>query len=302
MKRGIVQSRGLGDIIIALPIARFYHEQGEEIVWPICREFLDSVQDYAPWVKWIPIDTDPQGRFFLHTPLQALQAEGCDLTEMLYLYQYLNSNPELTDPELFNILKFDQYKYQVAGVPFTHKWRLRDCIERNPIREDQLRSVVLPVDGQRYCVAHLKGSSAQVDQNIARNFIDPAVRIINVDDYSYTSVFDWIPIIEGAESLVCLDSVFANMTDQWDIQGPERYWIRRSPWDLTPVLGGHWIVVPTNLPVQEPKRVDPQAEALKKTQMLQSQSGREQGAIHSHVPFQTDKSKIPTNFMHALKK
>ena len=72
-KRGIIQSRGLGDIIIALPIARHYWQQGEEIVWPICKEFHSSVKDHAAWVTWVPIDADPAGRFFLDRPLEVFK-------------------------------------------------------------------------------------------------------------------------------------------------------------------------------------------------------------------------------------
>jgi hypothetical protein len=305
IKRGIIQARGIGDIVIALPIAKYYQEQGDEIYWPICTEFIDTFREYAPWVNWIAVDTDPQGLFFFNTPLQRLQAAGCDMNEVLYLYQFLSSTPELTDPELYNILKFDQYKYQVAGVPFRNKWLLNGCIIRRADSEKTLADQVKPQG--RYAVAHLSGSNTRVDQGLASNFLDPAVRIINIDDYKYTSIFDWIPIIEGAEAVICLDSCIANMVDQLCIDGPSLYWIRRSPWDLTPVLGSAWTIVPTNLPIAEPKRIDPKAEADKKRSQVQAQLAQEQSqsrdsSLQSHVPFQTDKSKIPTNFMHALKK
>ena len=61
-KRGIIQSRGLGDIIIALPIARHYYDQGEEVVWPVCAEFYTTVRDAVPWVTWVSIETDPAGK------------------------------------------------------------------------------------------------------------------------------------------------------------------------------------------------------------------------------------------------
>jgi hypothetical protein len=60
---GIIQSRGLGDIVIALPIARHYYDQGWEILWPICQEFIHNFKDTVPWVKWISVTTD-QGSFF----------------------------------------------------------------------------------------------------------------------------------------------------------------------------------------------------------------------------------------------
>ena len=324
IKRGIIQSRGLGDILIALPIARHYFDQGDEIVWPVCREFLSSVESYVDWVTWIGIDADDQGRFFLETPLQVFREMGVDPDEALYLYQYLNVVPELTDPEMFNILKFDQYKYQVAGVPFVRKWTLDRGLNRDVVREAQLLDRLASVYDMTkpYCVVHLTGSSARVDVALVKNFIDPAVQIINVDDYLTESIFDWRGILERAQSIVCLDSAVANMIDQLQITGPELYWIRRSAWDLTPVLGSAWKFVPTNLPIKEPQRVDPSAEAAKKRERAalttppQSSSiaqtppksqGNQGGAsgssgLTSHVPFETDKSKVPTSFMHALRK
>jgi hypothetical protein len=300
-KRGIIQSRGLGDIIIALPIARHYYDRGEEIVWPVCEEFYSSVKAHVPWVNWVAIEADPAGRFFLDRPLEVFREWGVDPDEALYLYQYLNTVPELTDPEMFNILKFDQYKYQTAGVPFRLKWDLGRCVTRINSGELALRDRLTRdgLLGGRYAVCHLTGSSARVDASII-NWLDPAVRVIDVDLYKTDSIFDWIGVLESAEAIVCLDSSIANLVDQLNITGPELFWIRRSGWDLTPVLGNAWTIVPTNLPIAEPKRVDPAVAAREKA--ARSNPGVGAGGLVSHVPFDTDRSKMPTSFMHALRK
>jgi hypothetical protein len=299
--RGIIQSRGLGDIIIALPIARHYYDRGEEIVWPICEEFYSSVKQHVPWVNWVAIETDKAGRFFLDRPLEVFREWGVDPDEALYLYQYLNTVPELTDPEMFNILKFDQYKYQTAGVPFVKKWDLGRCLTRVNSGELALKDrLAKSFDLRRpYCVAHLTGSSARVDQSLI-TFLDPAVQIINVDLYQTESIFDWIGVLESAHSIVCLDSAVANMVDQLAINAPELYWIRRSAWDLTPVLGQAWTIVPTNLPIAEPTRVDPAVAAREK--QARTQPGVGSGGLVSHVPFETNKTGFPTSFMSALKR
>jgi hypothetical protein len=58
-------------------------------------------------------------------------------------------------------------------------------------------------------------------------------------DQQTDSVFDWLKILEGAQSLIMIDSVFANLVDQMHI-GDDRYFIQRSHIGLTPVQGGHW--------------------------------------------------------------
>ena len=297
MRRGIITSRGIGDILIALPIARHYYEQGDEIVWPICQEFVSTFKPYVDWVKWIGIETDDQGRYFLETPLQVFATEGVDPKDSLYLYQYLSSNPELTDAEMYSILKFDQYKYQGAKVPFYKKWTLSNCITRDHEKEEALRTQLFSHETKpRYVVAHLSGSSAKVDLALVKNFVDPAVSIIDIDSIETESIFEWITVLKGAEAIVCLDSCIANLVDQLVIDGPKLYWIRRSGWDLTPVLGSAWTFVPTNLPCKDPVRIDPAVEAAKRV------SSKPDGSLVSHVPFETNKTGYPTSFMYALKK
>ena len=288
MKRGIIQSRGLGDIVIALPIAKHYHDLGDEIVWPICEEFISSFKDAVPWVEWIPVETDDKGAFFLETPLRVFSEMSVNEDEALYLYQYLNSRPDLTDPELFNILKFDQYKYWVSGVPFNKKWALRECIIRNPAREQALKDS-LNITGP-FALTHLKGST--LEAKIEVSWLDPAVRIINIDDHKTDCIFDWLGLIEEMTAFVGIDSVFANLIDSWGVSA-DLYWIRRSNWDLTPVLGSQWTIVPTSLPITEPARVNPQeqAEAMAKA--------KAQANLKSNIPFQPA-GTYPTSFLDAL--
>jgi hypothetical protein len=303
MKRGIIQSRGLGDILIALPIARHYYDEGDEIVWPVCKEFIPSLAA-IDWIQWVGIDTDAQGKFFIETPLLVFKEYGVDPNTSLYLYHYLNSQPQMTDPEMFNILKFDQYKYQVAGVPFMKKWTLSNCIVRDLAREKAFKeSLSLP---ERYALVHLNGSSHRAE--LDTSWIDPAVKVIEITELS-DNIFDWLTAIEDAEIVVCVDSVFSNMIDQLCIDGPDLYWIRRSPWDLTPVLGNSWTLVPSKVPIGEPKRVDPAAEAKALMQRIAdarvaaeraATKAKNESSVVSHVPFQA-KGSMPTSFMSALK-
>ena len=233
---GIIQSRGLGDILIALPIARYYHDRGKQVVWPICEQFHNSVKDAAPWVTWVPIPADAGGKFFYDRPYFELGRHGC--TEWICLYQALSGHPELVGRPYFQIQKFDEHKYTAAGVPFTHKWKLRDCITRNEDREQQLYNQL--VRSPNYYVTHLKGSTYQAPIDLSH--IPDDWQRIDVDDCLTESVFDWIKIIEGAQALIALDSVIANMVDQLDID-VDKYWVPRSHIHLTPVLGSAWTIL-----------------------------------------------------------
>ena len=235
---GIIQSRGLGDIFIALPIARHYHDLGRKIIWPICEEFHKAVADSVPWVEWVPIPTDPMGKFFYDRPVFELGRRGC--SEHLCLYQALTGHPEFSSAEWFQIQKFDEYKYTRAAVPFHKKWTLNRCYQSNAQRTDGLRAQLQLKEGEPYCVVHRKGSNYTATPDLT--MLPPEWRVIDVDDYPGHSPFDWVPVIESAAAFIAVDSAWSNMVDQLDLP-VDKYWIPRSHIQLTPVLGSVWTIL-----------------------------------------------------------
>lgn len=233
---GLIQSRGLGDLIIALPIADHYRKQGWEIYWPIDQQFLPSMKSAAPWVHWIPLTVDPRGLYFYDIPLERLKNLKCD--EIITLYQALSSLPELSTRPEFQIIKFDQAKYHIAEVPFTDKWRLSEIVTRNLDREITLKNKLLGDYTGPYCCVHLNGSTAKAQYD--PNWIPPNYKIIEITEQT-DNVFDWLTLLEGAEAIIAIDSVIANLVDQMMInQTVDSYFIPRSHIQLTPVMNGPW--------------------------------------------------------------
>ena len=230
---GIIQSRGLGDLIIGLPIAGHYHEQGWEIIWPILEQFVPSMESLAPWVKWVPLPYDPPGRYFYDIPMERLRNFKCD--EIIPLYQHL-SNHDFSKEKYFQYTSFDQYKYIRAGVPFLKKWDLAKYITRDTQREEQLYKEV--VQNENYVVVHLQGSDhrASYDPQI----VPDDWQTIEITERPGYNLQDWLLTMERAQSLILVDSVYANLVDQLNI-GEDRYFIQRSHIGLTPVQGQHWI-------------------------------------------------------------
>ncbi len=234
---GIIQSRGLGDIFIALPIARHYHDQGRRVIWPICEEFHSAVRSTVPWVEWVPIPTDPMGKFFYDRPYFELGKRGC--TEFHCLYQALTGHPEFSSAAWFQIQKFDEYKYTRAGVPFHKKWTLGNCYQLDAQRVAQLTELT-GADQGPYVVIHKRGSSYTAKPDLSA--IPPEWRQLDPDQFPGWSPFEWVPIIQGAEAFIAVDSVYANMVDQLDL-AVDKYWIPRSHIHLTPVLGSTWTIL-----------------------------------------------------------
>ena len=234
-KLGIIQSRGLGDLIIALPIAKYYADQGYDILWPVCEEFVSHFKDAAGWVKWIPVPTDAQGKFFYDVTMTRLKNFKVD--EVICLYQSLTGHPEMAGQPYFQIQKFDEYKYTAAGVPFKNKWTLSECIKRNESREQALYDRV--VANPNYAIVHTRGSSYECQPDLSA--IPQDWQVITIDESS-DCIFDWLKVIEGAQAGIFIDSIFSNLVDQLDID-IDKYWIPRSHIQLTPVLGSVWTIL-----------------------------------------------------------
>jgi len=229
---GIIQSRGLGDIVIALPIAHHYHQEGYDISWPICEEFIPHFEQHVPWVQWIPVATDTTGNYFYRTPEQLLNQAG--VKEHLPLYQALTSY-RFHEELYFQHTKFDQYKYIRASVPFLKKWCLADAITRATDKEQELYNRL--VKNPLYAVVHLEGSDHRAE-------FDPSTipddwQTIYITEGETPSIFNWLKILEGAQAIVAVDSCIANLVDQMRID-TDLYFIPRSHIGLTPVQGMDW--------------------------------------------------------------
>ncbi len=231
MKIGLIQTRGIGDIVIALPIARHLVDQGHTVVWPIYAPYVRPVQAAAPYVQFLLLDGS-QGDWMLPRPLALLKESGCD--RIVPLMSYVHAHPELVArPELARVMKFDQYKYAVAGVPFREKWNLQ--IIRNREREEALYARV--VRDEDFVVAHLAGSNFRANLDVQS--MAGGRQVIEISDLT-DNFFDWLSVIERASLRIMIDSCFSNLTDQLNIAG-KKIFLVRSAWEFTPVLLGDWL-------------------------------------------------------------
>lgn len=239
-KLGLIQSRGIGDIIIALPIAKWYHDRGVEVYWPIDSRFLSSFSSAVDYVRFIPFPFKPDIEGFLNAPKRLLKAVRCD--KVVCLYSFLSNVPSIY-PAFFATLKFDEYKYAAAGVPFAEKWNL--SIRRNAAREQALFDRT--VRNERYVVIHRQGSDAQSQVSVPARFADH--QVIEIDERT-DCIFDWLLILERARFLMLLDSCFANLVEQLGFAN-EKVFILRSQIQFTPVLRSNWQYHGVNNPLTD---------------------------------------------------
>ena len=217
-KLGIIQTGGLGDIHIALPIAKYYEKKNYEINWPIFEMWVAQMQHYVPWINWIGVERDEKDHAY-NKPLLILNKLKMD--KILPLYHFLGSKIDLSNTPFFPHVSFDEFKYLRAKVPFKLKWTLSECIKRDLDRENQAYNALIKKND--FVVTHLKASNHDADFD--KTLVPKGYQIIEIPKEGY--VLDYLKIIENAKMIFMTDSVMANIVDQLSI-GSNKYFIPRS--------------------------------------------------------------------------
>lgn len=227
---GLIQTRGIGDIIIALPIADHFIELGYEVVWPIDADFVRIFAPIKPEITFLPVQNGPG--YFFHDPVRLIGEHNCERT--IILYSYL-SDLNIFDTRLSGSLKFDEYKYAIAGVPFSKKWDLK--YKRDMAREQALFDS-LKITGDYVCF-HGQSSDMPKPLVLPERMAD-GLQIINLEKMSDTeSPFDWLLTFERAKKLILIDSCFANLVEQMNLAG-DKCIIVKNTVQHTPVFKNGW--------------------------------------------------------------
>lgn len=229
---GFVQTEGIGDIVIALPIAKAFVSRGDTVYWPVNGAYMSFLAPAAPYVNFIPVPRIEPEDYFYDIPQAELRARKCDPIHVLYSSIFGDSS-KLQNKELQPYLKFDEYKYAVSGVPFREKWRLQ--IERNLAREERLFE---SLDIRKpYICLHRRSVDCFIDFPIPPDW-QRDYQIVEVDQRT-DSPLDWLTTFERARKIVCIDSCFANLIEQLNFPN-EKYLLLRTVNPFTPVLMNGW--------------------------------------------------------------
>jgi hypothetical protein len=228
MKMAMIQPGKIGDVIICIPIASYYHKQGHSIVWPVLPYIAAMMQPVVPYVKFIPI---PE---ILWTTAVEASAPAV-LINPLFGF---GGNDVATADWKWSGQHFDEHKYARTYVPFEEKFKLKDCIVRNTVREEALFKQVY--QKKPFTVVHEFASdgSRAISKSINKSHV---ISITNLTD----SVFDWLLVLERADSLHMLDSCMVNLACQMGVpQKNFRYRRPGYPNDIYyPVLTPNWTTI-----------------------------------------------------------
>jgi len=241
-KLGIIQPGKIGDIIICLPIAKYYYDRGWTVIWPVDRRIIGNFVGYVDYVTFIPVDFDCR-----HSYRECYAAHCARIIDLSFSIP--GANPHSSHEYMRNNTKFsfDEYKYFLADVDFSEKWNLQ--ITRNKNKEEELYNKLVNHSG-KYIVLQEQSSVCHIKAPIKTEL--DTVKIEPIIGYS---VFDWLKILEKADKHVLIESCFMNLVDQMNIKTAEKY-LMNTPLGMTALedgrLRGHpklrmnWILMNKN--------------------------------------------------------
>ena len=223
---GIIQPGRLGDIIICLPLARWYFERGYKVVWPIESSYLPNFVGYVDYVEFVAIKS------LNCSDARQICFSRCNtiLDISITLPQSHPINDEFFYKNRCKI-GFDQMKYLFSNVPFEEKWNLK--FNRNLHNEKSLMDE-LNINSDPFTLVHTHGSNESFE------FRTKHIERVVVVEERTPSIFDWCGVIEMASRIVAIDSSFANLVEQFGYDKP-KHLVRRSS-DVRPTYK-NWRVI-----------------------------------------------------------
>jgi hypothetical protein len=222
-KLGIIQPGKIGDVIICLPIAKYYYNQGYEIIWPIYSQIINNFIEYVDYVKFVPINR--------LNCLESYQVCYKNCNTILDLSFNIPGSSSLNTHYFTNMnteFSFDELKYQIANVPFKEKWNLE--ILRDRKKEDNLFDKLVTFESYDLIQEQSSDRFIKIDNN------NSVVKIIPIEGYS---VFDWLKIVERANKHILIASSFLNLIDQLKIDNCHKCVVMKSGYDGKPLKDGH---------------------------------------------------------------
>jgi hypothetical protein len=230
-KIGIIQPGRLGDIVILLPAAKYLHDQGFEVVWPIFREYVSMFSEVVNYVKFIPVSNNVYTcvneayAYFVANGIQNIKDVAATFPGSECTEEYVKCGDGLLDE------KFDQFKYRLLDVPFDQKWNL--TILRNENAEDELYNKY--VTTAPYVVTALKHSKGRINVNLDTN----GRSVVEVNDHH--NIFHWLKILKNADVLALAESSLSNIVEQLNL--PNKKFLFRKPDGRLPVLRNNWTII-----------------------------------------------------------
>lgn len=206
MKKALlIQPGAVGDIFLCAPIARYYHREGYDVIWPVSERFLPILKRFN-YVKPLKLSNDVFHQDWLKSDVMQI-FQFCDVNNYDLVLNLADRGPHPTAQ--LPSEKFEETKYRLAMVPFIAKHTL--VWERDFAKEKQLYELLVDdIDKKtEYVVAHLESSRGD-RTNIPDNEKRKVIEIKPIDGYD---IFDWYLVIRRASAIYCVESAVHQFID-----------------------------------------------------------------------------------------
>jgi len=237
MRVGIIQTRGIGDIVIAAPIAAHFIAMGHEVFWPIDTDFIEPFAYALPNIQFLPVDKSITGintaEFFIETPKRVLTQLGCEHIHTLYSYL---TGYDFGFNELSEAVPFDAYKYAITGVQLSKKWTLK--LRRNILREAELFRTLNLDPKEDFIVCHEQGSVYSYNFSQECEIVAPGMRVIQISALT-TNFLDWLGVLEHCKYFFSVNSVYLNLVEQLSFEC-DKFMKLQTAARWTPVMKNLW--------------------------------------------------------------
>jgi len=245
-KIGIIRPCKIGDLIISLPIGKYYHDKGYEVLWPIMKNYYEMFNEAAGhYIKFIPI-LDSFGFAINLSRGVLIENNPNEIINLSFNVGTFNDENSINFKK--SKLRFDEFIYYLAEVPFEHKWNLE--IRRNIEAENRLfeKKIKTP----KYSVGHFdveynkygwqKGiSTRQGYYNLCKKYISNNL-IELLPDKEFPSLFYWIKILQNSEELFLADSSPLNLVEGLNLTNKKNLLLRSSAKE-TPILKNRYNII-----------------------------------------------------------
>jgi len=179
----IIQPGRYGDILICLPIAKHYADQGHKVFWKCPPEYHPMFAS-TPYV----------------TPVEL--APPVDITIDLS-FGFGGPREKWWQSNKANFDSFITAKYFLAGVPIRYRSKLE--WKRDIKKENDLYDLVVG-DQKKYILIQDETHNGKF---IRLNFANQ-IRLQKIDGFT---IFDWYKIIQNASEIHCIDSILSNFIE-----------------------------------------------------------------------------------------
>lgn len=210
------QFQGLGDILFCEPIAKYYHNNGEnEIIWPIAGDFL-WLREYFPYINFVnwqefnfPYESTYHGQVTeneIHVPLRFANP----IVRNLHPHDYSDQFHTMVD------------KYRMVNLPLD-MWKTMTWI-RNNQREDELYNML--VQDTNYILVNNMWSDGVLNIQINNPDNHQIVYMNRVPGYT---MLDWAKVIENANQIYTVSTSNLFLIETLSIKATDVYIYPRLP-------------------------------------------------------------------------